>query len=260
MADEVLMEKRGHVAILTLNRPEAMNSINTALASALGTLLDQADADPDVRAIVITGAGRAFCAGMDLKAFASGESAMINEHPEWGFGGIAQHVLKKPVIAAVNGVAAGGGAEIALASDLIVAGESIKIGFPEVTVGLAAAAGGILRLQRQVNRKIALEMVLTGTLITAARAYEIGLVNKVVPDADVLDEALKLAEKIAGNAPLGVQVSKQFMREGDRFGSDWDPEIWAYHDEVVLPIFDSEDAKEGPRAFVEKRAPHWTGK
>jgi crotonobetainyl-CoA hydratase len=260
MTDEILYEKRGNVALVTLHRPDAMNAVNQQLARALGEALENASADSEVRAIVLTGSGRAFCAGMDLKAFSSGESAFVDAHPEWGFAGITRHAISVPTIAAVNGIAVGGGAEMVLACDLAVAGDSVRFGFPEVTRGLVAAAGGVLRLQRQVPRKIALELVMTGELINAARAAELGLINRVVPDSSLLDEALALASRIAANAPLAVQTSKRFIQESDRFGSDWDDEIWEAHDRLVLPLFDSQDAAEGARAFVEKRPPVWTGR
>lgn len=261
MSEVVLFERRGNVALITLNRPEAMNSINQELAVALGEALERADADADVRAIVLTGAGdRAFCAGMDLKAFARGESAFPEGYPEWGFGGYVRHRVAVPTIAAVNGFALGGGSELVLASDLAVAGRSVTLGFPEVTRGLVAAAGGVIRLQRQIPQKFALEAVLTGEPIGAERAYELGLVNRVVEDGEVLDAAIALAERIARNAPLAVQTSKQFIHRTADFGSDWDDEVWEANDAVVLPLFDSEDAREGAAAFAEKRAPQWKGR
>lgn len=261
MADEVLVERRDHVAVLTLNRPEAMNSVNEALATALGAALEEVAADSEVRAVVLTGAGdRAFCAGMDLKAFARGEGASAAGHPEWGFAGFVRHAIDKPVIAAVNGFALGGGSELVLACDLAVAGRSVKLGFPEVTRGLVAGAGGVIRLQRQVPRKFALEAVLTGEPIPAERAYELGLINRVVDDGTALDAALALAERIAANAPLAVQLSKSFIRASDDFGSDWGDEIWQAHDAAILPVFSSEDAREGATAFAEKRAPVWKGR
>lgn len=261
MADEVLFDARGHVAVLTLNRPQALNSVNQALATALGDALERAAAEPAVRAVVLTGAGeRAFCAGMDLKAFAAGESAAPLAHPEWGFGGFTRHIIDKPTIAAINGAAFGGGAELVLACDLAIAGRSAKLGFPEVTRGLVAGAGGVIRLQRQIPRKLALEALLTGRPMRAGRALELGLVNQVVDDDSVLAQAIALAEVIAANAPLAVQASKAFVRDADRFGSDWDAPVWDEQELAVMPLFSSEDAREGAVAFAEKRPPVWRGR
>lgn len=254
-----LYEVRGHVALITLNRADAMNSVNRALSTALGNGLEQADADPEVRAVVVTATGRAFCAGMDLKAFAAGEDVSAEGHPEWGFAGMVRHPISKPVIAAVNGFAMGGGTELVLAADLAVAAESAKFGLPEVKRGLVAAAGGVLRLPRQVPVRKAMELALTGRAVTAAEAAELGLVNRVVADEALLEAALALAEEIAANAPVAVQVTKQMIHEQARFGSDLDDEIWARHDQVVLPVFQTKDAMEGAVAFAEKREPVWKG-
>lgn len=261
MSDEVLYETRDHTAILTLNRPQALNSVNQALATAVGVAVERAASDEQVRVVVVTGAGeRAFCAGMDLKAFAAGENAAPDEHPEWGFGGFTRHRIDKPTIAAVNGAAFGGGAELVLACDLAIAGRSARIAFPEVTRGLVAGAGGVIRLQRQIPRKLALEALLTGAPMTADRALELGLLNRVVDDSSVLTEALALAAVIAANAPLAVQATKAFVRDSDRFGSDWDDDVWQQNEATVMPIFTTEDAREGAVAFAEKRTPVWRGR
>lgn len=254
-----LYEVRGHVALITLNRPEAMNSVNRALSTALGEGLEKAQADPEVRVVVLTATGRAFCAGMDLKAFAAGEDVSADGHPEWGFAGMVRHPISKPVIAAVNGFAMGGGTELVLAADLAVAAESAKLGLPEVKRGLVAAAGGVLRLPRQIPVRKAMELALTGRAISAADAAELGLVNSVVADDDLLSSAFALAEEIAANAPLAVQATKRMIHEQARFGSDLDDEIWAHHDQVVMPVFSTKDAMEGAVAFAEKRAPRWKG-
>ncbi|WP_375385086.1 crotonase/enoyl-CoA hydratase family protein [uncultured Microbacterium sp.] len=261
VADEALYEVHAHVAVVTLNRPAAMNAVNEALSIALGAAMERASADPEVRVVVLTGSGtRAFCAGMDLKAFARGESAEDPAHPEWGFGGFVRHAIDKPVIAAVNGFALGGGSELVLACDLAIAGRSVMLGFPEVTRGLVAAAGGVIRLPRQIPRKLALEALLTGQPLSAERSRELGLINRVVDDGKVLASALSLAEIIAANAPLAVQASKRFVREADRFGSDWDDAVWAAHDDAIMPVFATDDAREGATAFAEKRSPQWTGR
>ncbi|WP_072690820.1 crotonase/enoyl-CoA hydratase family protein [Rhodococcus marinonascens] len=254
-----LWERRGGVGIITLNRPAALNAVNGALSTAVGTLLEQADADPEVRVVVITGSGRAFCAGADLKALASGENTAADGHPEWGFAGYAQHWVSKPTIAAVNGFALGGGTELVLASDLAVVDEQAKLGLPEVKRGLFAAAGGVIRLQQQIPKKIALEIALTGEPITAAQARELGLVNRVAPAGTVLEVALDLAEQIAVNAPLSVRESKAMIHR-TASESDWDGEVWKANTAAIATIFASADALEGPTAFAEKRPPIWQGR
>ncbi|MFI6169806.1 crotonase/enoyl-CoA hydratase family protein [Nocardia sp. NPDC051052] len=253
------LERKGHIAVITLNRPEAMNAVNAELSSAVGAALDELATDPELRVGVITGAGRAFCAGADLKELARGNVIHDTAHPEYGFAGLVQHFVDKPLIAAVNGFALGGGTEIVLASDLAVMSEDAALGLPEVTRGLVAAAGGLLRLPRAVPPKIALEMALTGTPIDAASAAHWGLVNRVVPADQVLTVALELAATIAANAPMSVRASKRIMHRVNDFGSDWDTPIWQMSLEEAGPVFISKDALEGPRAFAEKRAPQWRG-
>jgi enoyl-CoA hydratase/carnithine racemase len=265
MAEVVLYEVDGHVAVLTLNRPQALNAVNSALADAVGACLEDAAADPGVRAIVITGAGRAFCAGADLKEIAAGRGVGPTGHPEWGFAGLARHWVSKPLIAAVNGHAMGGGTEIALACDLVVASEEAVFGLPEVKRGLLAAAGGVVRLQRQVPIKLALQMALTGDPVPAVVARDWGLVNDVVPAGQVVPHALELARRIADNAPLSVQYSKNVLYRTASAGSDRDPawdggDPWQVNAEAMDAVFGSSDAIEGSTAFAEKRPPVWTGK
>ncbi|MGB6040941.1 MAG: crotonase/enoyl-CoA hydratase family protein [Gordonia sp. (in: high G+C Gram-positive bacteria)] len=260
----VLYEVREGVGIITFNRPEAMNAVNADLAIGAGNALAEASADPAVRVVVLTGNGRAFCAGADLKAVARGEGIADNDHPERGFAGIVQHWIDKPVIAAVNGFAMGGGTEIMLAADLVVAADSAVFGLPEVKRGLIAGAGGVLRMQRQLPLKRALELVLTGDGIEAATALDWGLVNRVVPAEEVLATALELAAKIAANAPLSVQYSKQTVYRTQQGRSDWNPawgaeDPWAVNTDLGMKVFTSKDAREGPRAFAEKRQPNWQG-
>jgi crotonobetainyl-CoA hydratase len=264
MSELITYTVEDQVAVLTLNRPEAMNAMNTPLADAIGNALENAASDDDVRVIVITGTGRAFCAGADLKEISAGRTVgpTVNR---WGFGGLAQHWVSKPLIAAVNGLAFGGGAEMVLACDLVVASETAKLGLPEVKVGLFAAAGGVVRLQRQVPLKIALQLALTGDPIDAATAAKWGLVNEVVAAEDVLPRALELARRIATNAPLSVQYSKQLLHETSSAGSDWNPawsgvDPWQANDAAMEVVFSSADAIEGSTAFAEKRAPVWSGK
>lgn len=254
------MDRIGHVAVITLNRPAAMNAVNAALSTDLGDALAELDSDDELRVGVITGAGRAFCAGVDLKEIAAGRSVYHPDHLEWGFAGLVQHWVDKPLIAAVNGFALGGGTEIMLACDLAVVSEEAKLGLPEVKRGLMAAAGGALRLPRQIPLKLALEVGLTGEPIDAKTALEWGLVNRVVPAGQVVDAAVDLAEKIAANAPLSVRTTKRLMHKVADYGSDWtDEDMWRTNRHEMRELMCSADAKEGPRAFAEKRAPAWRG-
>ncbi|QGG41556.1 enoyl-CoA hydratase [Aeromicrobium yanjiei] len=260
-ADPVLVERRGHTVVVTLNRPEARNAVNMALAAAAGDAFDAAENDPDVRVIVITGSGTAaFSAGADLKAIGRGEPILPPGREAWGLAGFSRRVFSKPTIAAVNGVALGGGMEIALAADFIVAADTARFGLPEVKRGLIAAAGGAFRILDQVPRKVGLEMLLTGEPIDAPRALELNLVNRVVPGDRLLDEALALAEKVAANAPLAVQASKRIAL-GIRDGvPDGDEKRWQLSAEETARNSASADAKEGVLAFAEKRPPVWQGR
>lgn len=255
-----LYETRGSVGIITFNRPEAMNAVNAALSGAVGEALSVADEDPDVAVIVLTGSGRAFCAGMDLKAYAAGESVDAPGHPEWGFAGFVRRTLKKPVVAAVNGFAMGGGTELVLAADLAIAARSAVLGLPEVKRGLVAAGGGVLRLPRQVPRKLAMEVVLTGESVSAVKAAQLGIINKVVEDNELLDAAIGLAETIGANAPLAVQASKRIMREALVFADENGSDAWDFQAGILGSVFTSEDAIEGSKAFAEKRAARWSGR
>jgi len=255
-----LYEVIDRTGVITLNRPESMNAVNGALSTAVGEALDSAANDPHVRVIVVTGAGRAFCAGADLKALAGGDPIFADQHPEWGFAGLVQHWVDKPMIAAVNGFAMGGGTELALACDLVVASAEATFGLPEVRRGLIAAAGGVVRLQRQVPIKRALELALTGQPISAENAAEWGLVNRVVAPEQVLPAALELAALIAANAPTAVRQTKRVIHQTD--GRDWNPDWgvgdpWQASNEAMMAVFGSPDAFEGPRAFAEKRDPVW---
>jgi len=257
MADEVLRERRGHVEILTINRPEARNAINGAVAAAMSTALDELAADPDAWVVVLTGSGdKAFSAGMDLKAFAAGEGASIMG-ASGGFAGIARRDFPKPLIAAVNGSALAGGCEIMLSCDLVVAADHATFGIPEAKRGLIAGAGALIRLPKRVPAAVALEMAMTGDPIDAQRALALGLVNRVVPAARLLEETLALAERITENAPLAVRYSKQVIRQGGEVPED---EGWKINDAAVGVVFSSADAMEGPIAFAEKRRPSWQGK
>ncbi len=255
----VLVERDGHVLLLTLNRPKALNSVNSPLATALGEALEELDADPDLRVGVITGAGRAFCAGADLKALATGQDISAEGHREWGFAGLVQHKVSTPLVAAVNGFALGGGTEVVLACDLAVLDPEAALGLPEVKRGLFAAAGGVLRLQRQLPPKIAAEVALTGEPVSAQDALRWGLVNRVSAPGRSVEEALELAGRIAQNAPVAVQASKRLLRDTAVL-PDWTGEAWEHNSREVGVVFSSADAAEGPRAFAEKRQPVWTGR
>ncbi len=253
----VLTERRGRILIVTLNRPEAGNSINPAVASQLDEALNMAEADSEVYAVILTGAGsKIFCGGMDLKHMAKhgAEGVVIDGH---GFAGLTERFFSKPLICAVNGFALGGGTEFALACDIVIAADHAKFGLPEVKRGILAGAGGPIRLIRAVPKAIALEIMMTGDHITAQRALEIGLVNAVVPYDQLMDEAIKMAERIVCNAPLSVRGAKELAYKS------YDMDLKkAFELNVVIGtrVGMSEDAIEGPRAFAEKRAPQWKGR
>jgi len=261
--EAVLTERHDHVLLATINRPEASNAVNGAVADGLGRALELADADPDIWVFVVTGAGqRAFCAGADLKALSRGESIAATDPRavDWGFAGYVRHPISKPTIAAVNGLALGGGTEISLASDLVVAAGTATFGLPEVRYGVLAAAGGVFRLPAQIPRKVAMEMMLTGEPVTARRALELGLVNRVVPQAQVIGAALELATVICANAPLSVQASKRIaggIRHGEVAAEN---DSWAQTHDEITTLMSSADAREGPRAFAQKRPPRWQGR
>ncbi|MFC7676948.1 crotonase/enoyl-CoA hydratase family protein [Mycolicibacterium sp. GCM10028919] len=259
-APGALTERRGNVLLITLNRPEARNAINASVSIAVGDALAEAQNDPEVRAVVITGAGQTFCAGADLKAIARRENLYHPEHGEWGFAGYVQHVIDKPTIAAVNGTALGGGTEMALASDLVVAEERTKFGLPEVKRGLIAAAGGVFRIVDHLPRKVAMEMIFTGEPMTSADALKWGLINQVVPDGTVVDAALALAERITVNAPLAVWASKRVALGVDEGAITGEQAGWTRTMREMGAVLRSADAKEGPMAFAEKRPPVWQAK
>jgi len=262
MADEpvALLTRDGYVAVITLNRPQVRNAVDAAMATALGELLAQADADPGVRAIVLTGAGDvSFCAGADLKAAAAGHKPFADGHPEWGFAGFTQHELATPVIAAVNGFALGGGTEIALMCDLVVASDRATFGLPVVKRGIIAGAGGLVRLPRQVPLKIAMQLGLTGEPLSAHDAARWGLVNEVVEHEQTLKVAVELASRIADNAPLAVRECKRVLLGVVDGARPDEARAWALSADARDIVATSADATEGKLAFIEKRAPHWRG-
>lgn len=257
-APGALTERRGNTLIVTINRPEARNAVNQAVSIGVGDALQQAQDDSEIWAVVITGAGdKSFCAGADLKAISRGENIFHPGHSEWGFAGFVQHFIDKPVIAAVNGTALGGGTELALASDLVVAQASAQFGLPEVKRGLIAAAGGLFRIVDQLPRKVAMQLLVTGDPISAEDAGRWGLINQVVPDGTVLDAALALAERITVNAPLAVQASKRVAAGADDGTLSREEDAWKRSNREMRAVFSSEDAMEGPMAFAQKRAPVW---
>jgi enoyl-CoA hydratase len=252
--EAVLTERRDGVLLVTLNRPDARNSVNAALANAVAAAMEELDADDDLAVGVLAGAGKGFSAGMDLKAFVKGESPFIEGR---GFAGLVERPPEKPLIAAIEGFAVAGGFEIALACDLIVAARGAKLGIPEVKRSLVAAGGGLLRLPRRMPYHLAMELALTGDPITAERGAELGLVNRLAEPGGAVDAALELAAAVSANGPLALRATKKIVVESPA----WAPqEMWAKQGEISGPVFVSEDAREGAQAFAEKRDPVWKGR
>ncbi|WP_181781759.1 crotonase/enoyl-CoA hydratase family protein [Pseudonocardia pini] len=251
MTAPVLVERQGHVLVVTLNRPEVRNALNDAVAHAVAAAMDELDADPELRVGVLTGAGGTFCAGMDLAAYQAGEWPVVGDR---GLCGISRRPPRAPLVAAVEGWAVAGGFELLLACDLVVAGSGARLGVPEVQHSLVAGGGGALLLPRRLTLPVAMELLLTGDPVDAARAREIGLVNRVVPDGEALAEALRLAERIARNGPLGVAATKAIARNSAE-GTYTDG--WTEQDAEWKAVFASADAAEGVAAFLERRDPVW---
>ena len=249
---EVLTEVEDGILIVTINRPEAKNAMTMAAAQGISAAMDRLEAEADLRVAILTGAGGTFCSGMDLKGFLRGERPSVEGR---GFGALSQWTPSKPVIAAVDGYALAGGMELALSCDLIVANAGAKFGIPEAKRGLAAAAGGLIKLPRQIPPRIAMELALTGDFIDAARAYALGFVNRVV-DGPAIDGAKELARRIAENGPLAVAATKQVVRNSFLWSDD---EMWDKQQAILGNLFATNDAREGATAFAEKRKPNWTG-
>ena len=256
MNDEpaVLRERRDGVLLITLNRPDARNAVNAAVAEGVAAALDDLDADDALSVGVLTGAGKGFSSGMDLKAFVAGERPYADDR---GFAGITQRAAEKPLIAAIEGFAVAGGFEIALACDLIVAARDARLGIPEVKRGLVAAGGALIRLPRRIPYHLAMELALTGDPISAERGYELGIVNRLAEPGGAVDAALALAGEVARNGPLALKASKRIVQQA----GDWtQSEAWDKQGEIAGPVMVSEDAREGAIAFAEKRDPNWKGR
>ena len=249
MTDTILTERRDRVLIITMNRPEAKNAINGALADGLWAAVQELNEDPALTAGVLTGAGGAFCSGMDLKAFARGEQVVAITT-------FFQNGAEKPLIGAIEGFALAGGLEIALTCDLLVAAEGARLGIPEVKVGLFAAGAGVMRLPSRVGYGKAMEMAITGDPITAEEGHAHGLISRLVTPGTAVDAAIGLAERVAKNAPLGVAASKKMIRATQ---GHTEAELWDIQSEPYVKVFASNDAVEGSAAFAEKREPDWTG-
>jgi len=247
----VLVEQRDRVLVITINRPQAKNAVNAAVSRGLADAMDRLDDDPGLSVGVLTGAGSSFCAGMDLKAFAAGEQI---RDPARGFAGLVERPPAKPLIAAVEGWALGGGFEIVLACDMVTAGKGARFGLPEVRRGLAARGGGVFRLPRRLPQAVAMELIMTGAPLDAARAEHFGLVNRLVDDGQALAAALELAAQVAASAPMSVRASKAVAIDS----AGWPlAEGFERQRAYLEPVFASQDAAEGVAAFRDRRDPVW---
>lgn len=249
-------EQRGPFAVVTINRPDARNAVNGAVAQGIEEAIDKIEADDSTWVGILTGVPPVFCAGADLKEINSGNAAALQTE-RGGFGGITQRERTKPIVAAVDGPALAGGTEIALACDLIVASSTATFGIPEVKRSLVAAAGGLFRLPRKIPFNIAMEMALTGDPVSAELAHHHGLVNRLCEAGQALDVAVALAEQICANAPVAVRETRKIVLEAttapDEVG-------WRMSIEGMAKAMGSEDFSEGLTAFIEKRPPRWTGR
>jgi enoyl-CoA hydratase len=252
--DLILTERRGHVLVITINRPEARNAFDGATAAAMEAAIDRFDEDPELRIAIITGAGKAFSAGQDLKAAARGDMGVAKRRG--GFG-IMARPPSKPVIAAVEGAAVAGGLELCLACDLIVAARDARMGVPEARHNLVAVGGALFRLPRRIPYHVAMELALTAETPSAERFHELGLVNRLAEPGRSLEVALELAERILENGPMAVAASKQIVQKSFEWAEE---EAWREQMKFAAPVMQSEDMQEGLRAFAEKRKPVWKGR
>lgn len=247
---DVLVEQRGRILVLTINRPDARNSVNASVSRGLADAVQRLDDDSDISVAILTGSGGNFCAGMDLKAFVAGEEIAVE-----GRGlGFTERPPAKPIIAAVEGYALAGGTELVLATDLVVAARDAKFGLPEVKRGLVAGGGGLLRLPTRIPYQKAMELALTGETFTAEDAFGFGFVNRLTESGCALEVAVDLAEQVAANGPLAVAATKHIIVERAGWAPD---EAFDRQREVMAPVFSSDDAREGAKAFAEKRSPVW---
>jgi enoyl-CoA hydratase len=253
-APAVLTERRDRVLLITINRPQARNAVDLAVAEGIAAALDELDDDDALALGILTGAGGYFSAGMDLKAFADGRRPWVEGR---GFAGIVRRAARKPLIAAIEGFAVAGGFEVALACDLIVAARGAKLGLPEVKRSLVAAGGGLLRLPRRMPYHALMELALTGDLLPAERFHELGVVNRLAEPGQAVEVALELAARIVPNGPLGLTASKEIIEQSQDWPLD---EMWDRQAAISDPVFASEDAREGATAFAEKRDPVWRGR
>jgi enoyl-CoA hydratase len=254
MSEAVLTDAAGGVLLITLNRPDQRNAVNAAVADGVAAALERLDGEDDLRAAILTGAGKGFCAGMDLKAFVTGERPFVEGR---GFAGIVEAPPRKPIIAAIEGFAVAGGFGVALACDLIVAAKGARLGIPEVKRSLVAAGGALLHLPRRIPYHVAMELALTGDPIAAERGYELGVVNRLAEPGGAVEAARELAAAVAANGPLAIDATKRILRAQQDWPQD---EAWARQREISEPVFGSEDAREGATAFAERRDPVWKGR
>lgn len=252
MSEELATRVEDGILVITMNRPEARNAMNKTVAEGIAEALDRLDAEPALRVAILTGAGGTFCSGMDLKGFLRGESPVVKGR---GFGGLVLKPPVKPLIAAVDGYALAGGLELMIACDLVVASAGAKFGIPEAKRGLAAGAGGLMRLPDQIPYRVAIELALTGNFIDVERAMALGLINRI-SEGPAIDGAMALAREITDNGPTAVRVSKQIISESRGWQQG---ERWERQDALLPEVFQSPDAREGAAAFAEKRKPNWTG-